>query len=595
MTVFKQIKSISNIILEHPIIERYLPITKTLAYYNGKDFSSDATAGIIVAIMLIPQSMAYALLAGLPAQMGLYASILPLIAYAIFGTSRALAVGPVAIVSLMVASTLAPFSDLAPLVYASYAIALALLSGLLLLLLGFLRLGFIANFMSHPVISGFTSAAALIIGFSQFKHLLGVSIDRSHLIPNILWQAFNQIPQINITTLSIAIATITILVARNKITAFLLKKSWITAKIAAYLPRAMPLVVVTLSTLVSWMFHLSQNAGVEIVGAVPAGLPAFQTPVLDQNIIGDLLPGAVLISIVGFLESISIAKSLGAKRRRKILPNQELIGLGMANISSAMTGGFPVTGGFSRSVVNFNAGARTPIGAVFTAIIIALVLIFFTPLLHHLPKAVLASVIIVAIGTLVNFKSFQESWAYNKADGTSFLITFFGVLSFGVEMGLLLGISVSLGLYLWRTSRPHMAIVGRVQDTEHFRNILRHDVRTYEKLILLRVDESLYFANTSNLEDKILQLVADHCEVKDLVLICSAVNEIDASALDTLKQLTTRLRDAKVTLHLAEVKGPVMDRLKNVRFAAHLKPGQVFLSTHDAVDRLCKTRKGGCE
>jgi SulP family sulfate permease len=576
-----------KLLADRPLMRRYLPISSSLAHYDSKDFSGDVTAGIIVAIMLIPQSMAYALLAGLPPQSGLYASMLPLLAYALFGTSRALAVGPVAIVSLMVASTLAPLAELGSEQYVTYAIMLALLSGLFLIVLGILRIGFLVNFMSHPVIAGFTSAAALIIGFSQFKHLLGISIHRTHLVPSILWQAYEQASRINLVTVLLAAFSITLLLARDRVTRVLYDRGWISQKAAKILPRAMPLVLVTVTVFVTWIFNLSENFDVKIVGAVPSGLPPFKTPHIDIAVVIELLPAAVLISIVGFLESVSVAKSLASKRRQKIIANQELIGLGAANIGAALTGAYPVTGGFSRSVVNFNAGARTQLASVFTAVLIAVVLIFFTPLLHFLPKAVLASIIIVAIGTLVDFSAFTHAWAYNKADGFSFLITFFAVLGFGVEIGILLGIGVSLGLYLYRTSKPHVALVGRVGQSEHFRNVLRHDVRVYEKLVLLRVDESLYFANMAALEEKILRHIVDHPQVDNLVLICSAVNAIDASALDSIDQLIIRMKDAGVQLHLAEVKGPVMDKLQKVGFPNRLSPGQIFISTHEAVDGLC--------
>ena len=589
---FNKLAGASQKLVQLPLLTRVFPISQTLASYNRDDFSGDITAGIIVAIMLIPQSMAYALLAGLPPQSGLYASILPLMAYALFGTSKTLAVGPVAIVSLMVASTLAPLAALGSELYVSYAIMLALLSGVFLLLLGLLRIGFVVNFMSHPVIAGFTSAAALIIGFSQFKHLLGISLERTYLIPKILMQAFEKISDISIATVLLSAMTIGLLLFRSSLCKTLLARGWITKTIAEYLPRAMPLVVAVIGTVVTWALSLSQNAGVKIVGGVPAGLPPFKLPLIDLDIALELLPAAILISIVGFLESVSVAKSLASKRRQKVIANQELIGLGAANIGAAMTGAYPVTGGFSRSVVNFNAGAQTPIAAIFTAILIAIVLLLFTPLLYYMPKAVLAGIIVVAIGTLVDFKAFKHAWAYNKADGLSFLLTFLAVLAFGVEIGILSGIAVSLGLYLWRTSKPHIALVGRVGKTEHFRNVLRHDVRTYEKLVLLRVDESLYFANMAFLEDRILLYVADNPLVENLVLICSAVNTIDASALDSMVQLIQRLKDSGVTLHLAEVKGPVMDNLKRVRFLDDLAPGKVFLSTFDATDALCNDGKG---
>jgi len=572
--------------LSQPLVQRYMPIASWLGNYKNEDFSGDLTAGIIVAIMLIPQGMAYALLAGLPPQMGLYASIAPLLFYALFGTSRTLAVGPVAIVSLMVASALSSMVAPGSPEYAAYAILLALLSGIFLVLLGLLRIGFLVNFMSHPVISGFTSAAALIIGFSQFKHLLGLKLERTHFIPELLMNAYEKFGQINVATAAIAGVSVLMLLSREHIAGFMKNRDWIGDKTRELLPKAMPLVVVILGVLATVVLGLSEKAGVKIVGAVPAGLPPLTIPTFDWALWKELLPTAVLISIVGFLESVSVAKSLASKRRQKVIPNQELVGLGAANIGAALTGGYPVTGGFSRSVVNFSAGANTPLASIITAGIIAVVLLFLTPLLYYLPKAVLAAIIIVAVATLVDFKSLVHAWKYNLADGLSYLGTFVAVLVFGVEIGIIIGISISIGLFLYRTSRPHTAIVGRVKDSEHFRNTERHFVETYDDLHLVRIDESLLFANTTYLEDQILQQVADRPKVKHLVLIFSAVNLVDASALETLEELVVRLRDAGVTLHLAEVKGPVMDMFRLVDFDQFLEPGQIFLSTHEAVERL---------
>ena len=499
---------------------------------------------------------------------------------------RTLAVGPVAIVSLMVASALSNMVAPGSPEYAAYAILLALLSGIFLVLLGLFRIGFLVNFMSHPVISGFTSAAALIIGFSQFKHLLGLQLERTHLIPKILLDAYEQMSEINLITALIASLAILMLISRERIAGFAQSKGWIGEKARELLPKAMPLVVVIFGVLATALLGLSENADVKIVGAVPAGLPPLALPTFNLELWKELLPTAILISIVGFLESVSVAKSLASKRRQKVIPNQELVGLGAANIASSLTGGYPVTGGFSRSVVNFSAGANTPLASIITAAIITVVLVFFTPALYFLPKAVLAAIIIVAVATLVDFKSLVHAWKYNLADGLSYLGTFLAVLALGVEVGIIIGISLSIGLFLYRTSRPHTAIVGRVKDSEHFRNTERHFVETYDELHLVRIDESLLFANTTYLEDQILQQIADRPAVKHLVLIFSAVNLVDASALETLEELVVRLRDAGVRLHLAEVKGPVMDMFRLVDFDQFLEPGRIFISTHEAVAAL---------
>jgi SulP family sulfate permease len=539
-------------------------------------------AGLIVAIMLVPQGMAYALLAGLPPEVGLYASILPLILYGLLGSSRALAVGPVAIVSLMVASTVGAFAESGSADYLTAALLLAALSGVILLTMGLLRLGFLVNFLSHPVISGFTSAAALVIGFSQLKHLLGFNIPRSHLITETIEHAITNISQLNSVTFAIAAFSLGLLLFWKSGVPRLLKASGLVEGIANPLAKAGPLIAVLIATVSVWFFGLNGASGVAIVGEIPAGLPPFSVPVFDLALVQELLPAAALISMVGFLESVSVAKSLASKRRQKIDANQELVALGAANIGAAVTSGYAVTGGFSRSMVNFTAGAVTPMASIITAALIALTVVLLTPLLYFLPKATLAAVIVVAVASLVDFKTFKDSWLYNKADAVSLVATFGAVLTLGVEMGIVAGAVISIVLYLWRTSRPHMAIVGRVGQSEHFRNVLRHEAQTDPKVLMVRVDESLYFANTAYLEDQLLAHVADNAEIDHLVLIMNAVNFIDASALETLETLSHQLQDSGVTMHMAEVKGPVMDRLDRVEFKHHLGQGNIYLSSHEA-------------
>jgi len=567
-------------------LKQYLPILNWLPGYNRQALSSDGMAGLIVAIMLVPQGMAYALLAGLPPEVGLYASIVPLILYGLLGSSRALAVGPVAIVSLMVASTIGAFAESGSADYIAAALLLALLSGVFLLGMGLLRLGFLVNFLSHPVISGFTSAAALVIGFSQLKHLLGFDIPRSHLITETIQHAMTHISQLNPATFAIAAFSLgLLLVWKSKVPA-LLRSSGMPEAVANPLSKAGPLVAVVITTLSVWAFGLNSASGVAIVGDIPAGLPPVGLPEFDLALARELLPAAILISLVGFLESVSVAKSLASKRRQKIDANQELVALGAANIGAALTSGYAVTGGFSRSMVNFAAGAVTPLASIITAVLIALTVVLFTPMLYFLPKATLAAIIVVAVATLIDFKTFRDSWLYNKADAISLAATFVAVLILGVEVGIVFGALLSIALYLWRTSRPHMAIVGRVGETEHFRNVQRHEVHTQPKVLTVRVDESLYFANTAFLEDQLLAQVADNPEIDHLVLVMSAVNFIDASALESLETLVDQLGDAGVTLHLAEVKGPVMDRLNRVDFTHHLGKGKIFLSTHEALEHL---------
>jgi len=345
-------------------------------------------------------------------------------------------------------------------------------------------------------------------------------------------------------------------------------------------------VAVLVTTLAVWGMRLDISAGVRIVADIPAGLPPLSTPSLDIALIRDLMPAALLIAVVGFLESVSVAKSLASKRRQIIVADQELIALGAANIGASLTGGYPVAGGFGRSLVNFTAGAVTPLAAIITAGLIALTVIALTPLLYYLPKATLAAIIVVAVAGLIDVKTLRETWAYNKADAASLIATFFAVLFVGVELGIIAGVGLSLALYLWRTSRPHFAVVGRVGETEHYRNVKRHTVTTWPDILAVRVDESLYFANTASLRDTLLAEATARPEIRHLVLIMSAVNFIDASALETLETLSIRLSDAGVTLHFAEVKGPVMDRLDRVGFTTRPGIGTIYLSTHQAITDL---------
>ncbi len=546
-------------------------------------FTNDGIAALIVTIMLIPQSLAYALLAGLPAEMGLYASILPLVAYAIFGTSRALAVGPVAVVSLMTASVVGNMALQGTAEYAAAAITLAFLSGLILLAMGLFRLGFFANFLSHPVIAGFITASGILIAASQVKHLLGISAG-GHTLPERIGGIIENIGDVNVITLVIGVAATAFLFwVRKGLKPFLIAKGF-TPRMADIAAKAGPVAAVVVTTLASALFQL-QNHGVKIVGDVPRGLPPLTLPAFSGEVWAQLFGAAILISIIGFVESVSVAQTLAAKKRQRIVPDQELIGLGASNVAAAISGGYPVTGGFARSVVNFDAGAETPAAGAFTAIGIAFAALFLTPLLYFLPVATLAATIIVAVLSLVDFSILKTTWGYSKGDFAAVLATILLTLGFGVETGVSAGVMLSVGLHLYKTSRPHVAEVGLVPGTEHFRNIKRHEVLTTPELVTIRVDESLYFANARFLEDYILDRIAEDCDVKHVVLMCPAVNEIDSSALESLEEINKRLQDGGIKLHLSEVKGPVMDRLQKSHLL-HDLTGQVFLSQYAAMKAL---------
>lgn len=560
-------------------LKRYLPILTWSRDYNRDAFISDAVAAVIVTIMLIPQSLAYALLAGLPAEMGLYASILPLVAYAVFGTSRALAVGPVAVVSLM---TAAAIGNLGLTDAASVALAagtLAFMSGALLTVMGVMRLGFLANFLSHPVIAGFITASGLLIATSQLKHIFGVET-HGHTLPQILGSLLSHLGDVSLPTLVIGVSTTAFLFWVRKGLKPMLLGFGLKPRLADLGAKAGPVAAVAVTTLAVWGLGL-QNWGVKIVGAVPQGLPPLTLPSFSPSLWSDLFVSAVLISVIGFVESVSVAQTLAAKKRQRIEPDQELIGLGTSNIAAAVTGGYPVTGGFARSVVNFDAGAETPAAGAFTAIGILLAALLLTPLLYFLPKATLAATIIVAVLSLVDFSLLKRAWGYSKVDFAAVAATILLTLGFGVEIGVSAGVLISIALHLYATSRPHVAEVGLVPNSQHFRNIHRHAVETLPHVVTLRVDESLYFANARFLEDYVSVRVVCDEPLSDVILMFSAVNEVDLSALESLEALNLKLKDMGIRLHLSEVKGPVMDRLKRSHFLADLA-GHVYLSQYDA-------------
>jgi len=564
-------------------LERHVPMLTWAKEYNKDTLTSDAVAAVIVTIMLIPQSLAYALLAGLPAEMGLYASILPLVAYAIFGTSRALAVGPVAVVSLMTAASIGNLGLSTPAEIALAAGTLAFISGVILAIMGVLRLGFLANFLSHPVIAGFITASGVLIATSQLKHILGIQAGGDNLI-ELIHSLFEHQHATNPITLAIGLTTVAFLFWVRKGLKPLLLSFGLKPRLADILAKAGPVGAVVVTTLLVFLFDL-ENKGVKIVGDVPTGLPPLTMPSFSPSMWSQLFISALLISVIGFVESVSVASTLAAKKRQRIIPDQELVGLGASNIASAISGGYPVTGGFARSVVNFDAGAETPAAGAFTAIGIGLAALLLTPLLFFLPKATLAATIIVAVLSLVDFSILTKTWGYSKVDFTAVFATIFLTLGMGVEVGVSAGVILSVGLFLYKTSKPHVAEVGLVPTTQHFRNINRHEVETHPSVVTLRIDESLYFANASFLQDLVYDRVACDQPIRHVVLMCSAVNEIDMSALESLEAINTRLKDLGIKLHMSEVKGPVMDRLKRSHFLDEMT-GKVFLSQYDAYVEL---------
>lgn len=559
-----------------PAWRQYLPIVTWLPAYTRQAASKDGVAAIIVTLMLVPQSLAYAIVAGLPPVYGLYASILPLVAYTLLGTSKTLAVGPVAVISLMTAEAIAPLHDVGTHAYVTAAATLAFLSGLMLLIMAVFRLGFLTTFLSHSVLSGFMTASGVVIIWGQLPKLLGLSAASDSLA--------EVLAAVHYPTLWLGLASLVLLLLGRRYFAPVLQSLGCSASWAGHITKLLPVMVMVASILIIYYFpHHAQ--GVSAVGAIPTGLPSFVMPVFEANLVVQLLPAALLISVVGFVESASVGQTLAAKRRQRIEPNQELVALGGANIASAIQGGFPVTGGLSRSVVNYDAGAETPLAGMLTAIGIGITVLYFTPLFSYLPHAVLAAIIIVAVSALIDIKAIFTTWRAAKSDGVVMLSTIAGVLFINIEWGIIIGVLLSLVIFLWRTSQPHIAVVGLIEGSEHFRNVQRFQVKQSKTVLTLRIDESLYFANARYLEDKIPEYLASYPETQHLVLMLSGVNRIDSSALESLHLIAERVAQSGITMHLSEVKGPVMDEMRRSTFLEHFT-GQIFISQFQAFSHL---------
>lgn len=564
----------------------YIPALSWARRYTRVDFNDDFTAAVIVTIMLIPQSLAYALLAGLPPQYGLYASILPLVAYALFGSSRALAVGPVAVISLMTAAAAGSIAAKGLYSHAEAAIVLATISGVMLFVMGLLRLGFIANFLSHPVVAGFITASGIIIALSQVKHIIGVPVS-GHTLIDIAPGIISALPHTNFMALIIGLLSLAFLFWVRRGMKPLLMRFGLSAYWAGQVSKAGPVLAVFASMVAVVVLQLQEH--LDIVGDIPNALPVLTLPSFNTDLLSQIMLPAFLISLIGFVESVSVARTLASKKRQHIDADQELRGLGAANLASAFSGGFPVTGGFARSVVNFDAGASTPAAGAFTAVGMLLATVFLTPYLYFLPKAVLAATIIVAVLTLVDFSILFKSWSYSKSDFTAVSATIFSTLIFGVEIGVSIGVVSSVVLYLIKTGTPHLAEIGLVPGTQHFRNVKRHQVITSPHILSVRLDENMFFINAAALGRFIAERQAVNGELTDIVLNCSSISLIDASGLENLMHLNEELMAKNCRLHLSEVKGPVMDRLERSALLKNLS-GQIFLSHFDAMNHLDPSR-----
>lgn len=553
-------------------MRKYIPALDWIPNYKRTDLSGDIQAGLIVAIMLIPQGMAYAMLAGLPPVMGLYAATIPILVYALFGTSRQLAVGPVAMISLLVLSGVSTLAEPGSDQYISLVLLLMLMVGTIKLTMGVLRLGFIVNFLSHAVISGFTSAAAIIIGLSQLKHLLGVKLEADKDIFKILWESINRIAEINPFTLGIGLVSILLLIFIRK-----------------QLPKIPgPLVVVVFSILTVYYMSL-ESWGVKIVGEVPKGIPTFSIPIFSMDAIIELFPIALTIAFIGFMESIAMAKALAAKEKYKVISNQELIGLGLANIVGSFFSAYPVTGGFSRSAVNYQAGARTPLASIITAILILITLLFFTGLFYFLPNAVLAAIIMVAVYGLIDIKEAKYLFKVKSLDGWTWVITFVATLTLGIEQGIFTGAAFSLIIFIWRSAYPHVAELGFLEKESVYRNIKRYKEAIVDpEVLIFRVDASLYFANMSFLEDKLCERAVEKPDTKWILLDFSGVNSIDAVAIHALEGIMETCSKGGIQFLFTGIKGPVFDLLKKADWDEKIGEKMRYKSIDQALKAIGK-------
>ncbi|EXA65257.1 sulfate permease family protein [Acinetobacter baumannii 348935] len=542
---------------------------------------SDVLAALIVVAMLVPQGMAYAMLAGLPPIMGLYASILPMIIYALLGGSTTLSIGPVAIISMMTFTTLNPLFEVGSPVYIEAATLLALMVGIISLLLGVFRFGFLIQLISHPVIQSFIIASALLIAFGQFKFLVDLPL-KANNIPELVKSLVEYLPLLHLPSLIFGLLSIGLLVYLPK----LLKSQAIQSRIGStdFLVRAVPLILVFLGIAAVLFFDLKVQ-GIKTVGEIPLGFPPLSFPHWNWELVMTLLPGASMIAMISFVESLSIAQATALQQRSNLNSNQELIALGVANISAGISSAFPVTGSLSRTVVNADAGAKTPLAGVLSSLLIVVVSLFFTSFFEDLPLTILAATIIVSIWKLVNFQPFVDAWRYSKADGIAMWITFFGVVLLDITTGLIVGIISTFILMLWRISRPHIAVVGLVEGTQHFRNIQRHQVMTSDRVLSLRIDENLSFLNAHTLKGYLINQLSLNDKLEHVILNCSSISAIDLSALETLEELNAELSKLDIRLHFAEVKGPVFDRLQASKLMTHLS-GRIYLTHFQAIQDL---------
>ncbi|HEY5680373.1 MAG TPA: sulfate permease [Pseudomonadales bacterium] len=567
----------------------YIPILDVITHYRRSDFSRDLTSGLVVGVITIPQAIAYAFLAGLPAQAGLYACLVPMVIYAILGSSRHLVVGPVAVAALMVAAAVGEHAPLYNESYLGITAVLGLQAGIFLWLLRLWKMGGVVNLLSHPVIVGFVNAAALLIIVSQLNAFTGIADEGSKNPIDRLGQLVSKLGELHTTTTIIGVCCVVGLWLVRRwgvsVAELLVHPLGFSLGDRQLIARLGPLLVASVAVIVVWAGDLNGTAGVATIGLVPGGLPSLTVPPFNWDMWVDLAPSSAMIAVVAYVESFSIGTMIATRQRTRINAHQELIALGAANIGAAFTGAYPVAGSFSRSSVNYQTGARTPVSSLVCAAVIILTLLFFTPLFTYLPHAALAAIVIVSVTSLLDFRSFRTHWRIHREDSVTQMVTLASVLLFGVEAGLLTGVTLSIAFFIRQSSRPNVTLVGRMGDTEQFRSARRYPVKTFEHVAAVRVDENLYFGNANQVENKLLKVVHRRPATKHLVLVCSAINMIDVSGLEMLYRINQNLTDMGITLHLSEVKGPVMEQLAATDFISALA-GTVYFTTDQAMRDL---------
>jgi SulP family sulfate permease len=568
-----------------PWLLQALPCLGWLKGYRMADLPHDIASGLFVAVLLVPQAMAYAALADLPPRVGLYATLAPALFYALFGASRFLSIGPVALVSLLVADSLGQATALHDIEPTAAAMALAAIVGLLLTIMGMLRLGFIINFISDAVIIGFTSAAALLIALSQLRHLLGLDLERGGNFFTTLIQMGQQWQAINPTTSAIGVTALLFLLIIDNFFPKWLTELGLSERWRLVITKAAPLALMATSTLVVWELALQDQ--VAIVGDIGGGLPPLALPPFSVDLWVSLLPGGFVISLIIFTTGMAVAQSLAGRRRQALLPNREAFALGAANLAVAFTSGYPVGASLSRSALNFDVGARTPAAALVTALLLALTVVFLGPLFYFLPKSLLAALVISAVIGLFKISAMGRVWAYSVAEGMTLTLPFAAVLVFGVQWGLLVGAGSAIALYLWRTSRPRITLQGRLKDSEAFRSAERDSVTPeVSPVLILRIDQDIYFASAGHCEQRVLSEVAVHPEINYLLLDLRSVNTIDHSGFEMLKRLQDNLKDASVVMAFAEIKRPLLDEFKRIGLLDRLEDKTIFETTHEALTTL---------